>query len=129
MKSMCMWWLSVFGRMQKFFPQYLKMATGKQRGAVVVSLPISTAASVKASIETDGDASRILQHIAFEEYFGDDSETLRTLVEQTGDDAQTLTMAILEARPQAGEYVVVCNIFTDDRASAAAVNWAVCRES
>lgn len=127
LRALCAWWLEIFGRM-RFFPQFVNMAAGKHRGALLVSLPRKTAASVRLAVEADRDASRILTHLAFAELAGGDVDVLRELVAGCGDDAPALTKAIMEVRPAAREFVVVCNIFTDDRTTAAAVNWAVVRE-
>ena len=127
LQTACRWWLTVFGRI-RFFPQYLKMAQGRRRGAIVVSLPQSTAERVRRDIEATKDASGVTKHLSFCELDGDD-QTLAELLEKVEEEERpTLLRAIGEARPQEREYVVVANIFTDDRTTAASISWAVVRD-
>ena len=116
--------VDVFGRM-RFFNSYINLATGKKRGAALVSLEHSKALDMLEKMNQTKNGKLLSKHVS---YVDVDEPELTEIIE-SATDSDTLRCAINTVRPEAGEYLVICNIYTASDNNAAATTWAVIRES
>ena len=124
--------LEAFGKI-RFFNKYLSMAVGHARGAAVLDLSVSRADELLEKMRLTRSAEDIVSETKFVEL--EEAETprserslLRAAIDEA-EDGVVLEKAVLESRPEAREYVIVCRVSDESgERRASCVGGAVVRD-